>query len=137
MTRLTTASAFNAIIALVLFNFQNSFVAGDTRFHKRDEVTGHIPSTHDEIISRREESHDLFSSRLVDVNTKLNHHSSGETLLNEAEFNRLSRKKKAFENKLKELSREFDERHSRRTIDREELLNDMTRDRIGRSRGEL
>mmetsp|Transcript_55894 Transcript_55894/g.113985 ORF Transcript_55894/g.113985 Transcript_55894/m.113985 type:complete len:101 (+) Transcript_55894:53-355(+) len=100
-------------------------------------MTGHIPSTHEEILSRREEHHDLFSSRLEEVNSKLSLHSSGHNLLTEAEFHRLSRKKKAFENKLNELGREFDERHSRRIMDREEMLNDMARSRIGRSGGEL
>jgi hypothetical protein len=138
MARFATASAFNIIIiAFVLLKFQYYFVAGDTRLHRRDEVTGHIPSTHAEIVSRREEHHELYSSRLVDVNTKLDHHSSGDELLTEAEFNRLNRKKKAYENKLEELSREFDERHSRRIMDREELLNDMTKARIGGSNQEL
>ena len=130
MARLAAASAWNVIIALVLVTFQGSFVAGDTRLHRRDEVTGHIPSTHEEIVSRREEHHEVFSSRLDEVNMKLDNHFSGVQLLTEAEFNRLNRKKKAFESKLEELGREFDERHSRRIMDREELLNDMTKARI-------
>jgi hypothetical protein len=137
MARFATASAFNVIIAFVFLNFQYPFVAGDTRRHIRDKVTGHIPSTHEEVVSRREEHHELFSSRLIDVNTKLGHHSSGDELLTEVEFNRLNRKKKALENKLEELSREFDERHSRRIMDREELLNEMTHARIGDSSQEL
>jgi len=128
---------FNAIVAFVLLHFLCQFVEGDTRLHRRDEVTGHIPSTHEEIVSRREEHHDLFAARLSDVNAQLDRHASGEQLLAEAEFNRLNRKKKAFENKLKELSREFDSRHSRRIMLREELMNDMTKDRIARARGEL
>lgn len=136
MTRLAK-STFNAIVAFVLLQFLCQFVKGDTRLHRRDEVTGHIPSTHEEIVSRREEHHDHFSARLSEVNGQLDRHASGEQLLTQAEFNRLNRKKKAFENKLKELSREFDERHSRRIMLREELMNDMTKERIGRTRGEL
>mmetsp|Transcript_17043 Transcript_17043/g.42598 ORF Transcript_17043/g.42598 Transcript_17043/m.42598 type:complete len:133 (+) Transcript_17043:114-512(+) len=132
MTRLTALN-----IAFLLFNLQCSLVAADTRLHRRDDVTGHIPSTHEEIVSRREEHHDVFSTRLADVNRKLDQHSSGEQLLTEPEFNRLNRKKKAFESKLEELGREFDERHSSRIIWREELLNDMTKSRIGRAREEL
>ena len=134
MARFTTASA---LIISIVFVLSPLFIAGDTRRHRRDEETGHIPSTHDEIVSRREEHHDLFSSRLVEVNAKLDLHMSGEELLTEVEFNRLNRKKKAYENKLEELSREFDERHSGRIMGREELLNEMTKARIGRSRGEL
>lgn len=137
MARLIIASAFYIVITLLVVNFQYTLVAGDTRLHRRDEVTGHIPSTHEEIVSRREEHHDIFSSRLADISEKLDQHSSGERLLTEAEFNRLSRKKKALESKLGELGREFDERHSSRMIYREELLNDMTKTRIGRAREEL
>jgi len=107
--------------------------SADTRLHKRDDVTGHIPSTHEEIITRREEHKDLFSSRLDEVNTQLEHHASEERLLTETEYYRLGRKKKAYENKLEELNRVFDERHSRRIMDREELLNDMTKSRIERA----
>ncbi len=135
MTHLTKALVLNVLVLLI--NFQHSLVGADTRLHRRDEVTGHIPSTHEEIVSRREEHHEVFSSRLADVNRKLEQHSSGEQLLTESEFNRLNRKKKAFENKLEELGREFDERHSSRMIYREELLNEMTKSRISRSMGEL
>lgn len=137
MARRIKASALYAFLALFLPHFQYLFVVADTRIHRRDDLTGHIPSTHEEIVSRREEHHDLFSSRLLDVNSQLDRHSSGEQLLTEAEFNRLNRKKKAYENKLRELSREFDERHSRRIMLREELMNDMTRTRIERSMEEL
>jgi len=54
-------------------------------------------------------------------------------VLTETEYYRLQRKKKAYENKLEELTRVFDERHSRRIMDREELLNDMTKSRIERA----
>lgn len=137
MTRLTKAVTFNVVLAFSSLHFQCLFVEGDTRLHRRDDLTGHIPSTHEEIVSRREEHHDLFSSRLLDVNSQLDRHNSGEQLLSEADINRLNRKKRAYENKLLELSREFDERHSRRIILREELMNDMTKARIERSTGEL
>ena len=45
-------------------------------------------------------------------------------------FESFEAKKKAYENKLEELGREFDLRHSSRMMYREELLNDMTRSRI-------
>jgi len=119
--------------SLFSFSGPSILVAADTRRHKRDEVTGHIPSTHEEILSRREEHKDLFSSRLDGIMKKLDDHSSGVRLLTETEFHRLERKKNAYENKIEELSRQFDERHSRRIMDREELLNDMTKSRIERS----
>jgi len=132
MTRNTIPAAFKVAAVFALLLFPCLFVSGDTRLHRRDEVTGHIPSTHEEIVSRREEHHDVFSSRLEDVNSQLDRHASGLQMLTQAEFNRLSRKKKAYENKLQELSREFDERHSRRIMLREEMMNDMTKARIGR-----
>eukprot|EP00536_Pseudo-nitzschia_multiseries_P007586 jgi/Psemu1/305046/fgenesh1_kg.180_\ len=137
MPRRLSAQVTHALVIVALFLSSNHFSAADTRIHKRDEVTGHIPSTHEEILSRREEHHDIFSTRLAEVNAKLDLHSSGEQLLTEIEYNRLNRKKKAFENKVEELSRQFDERHSERIIFREELLNDLTKARIARSRGEL
>jgi len=122
------------LVGITLFlSSQPSFVLADTRLHKRDDVTGHIPSTHEEIITRREEHKDLFSSRLDEVNAQLENHAREERLLTETEYYRLQRKKKAYENKLEELTRVFDERHSRRIMDREELLNDMTKSRIERA----
>ena len=130
MARLTGSSTQTLLITLLLVTIHISLVAGDTRLHRRDEVTGHIPSTHEEIVSRREEHHDVFSTRLAEVNEKLDLHESGAQLLTETEFHRLNRKKKAYENKLEELGREFDLRHSSRLMYREELLNDMTKSRI-------
>lgn len=129
-----TSYIYLGLVLLLSFDY---LAVADTRVHRRDEVTGHIPSTHEEILSRREEHHDIFSSRLQEIARQLDLHESGERLLTENEYNRFNRKKKAFENKLEELSRVFDERHSRRIMDREELLNEMTKARIKRTRGEL
>mmetsp|Transcript_26901 Transcript_26901/g.62910 ORF Transcript_26901/g.62910 Transcript_26901/m.62910 type:complete len:138 (+) Transcript_26901:115-528(+) len=137
MPRRLSVSTTSSLLFVVLVTSSNSLTAADTRIHRRDEVTGHIPSTHEEIVSRREEHHDIFSSRLEEVNAQLHLHESGEKLLTEKEYHRLNRKKTAYENKVEELSRQFDERHSGRIIFREELLNDLTKARIARSRGEL
>jgi len=124
-------------VALVRVGLPLAAAADDTRRHRRDEVTGHIPSTHQEILARRDEHHGIFWSRLEDVEARLALHDSGERPLTEPEFHRLHRKKRAYRGKLEELGRRFDERHSGRILQREELLNDRTRARIGRSRREL
>jgi hypothetical protein len=135
MTRIIAGAS----VLLLLFLSSPSFlVSADTRHHRRDDVTGHIPSTHEEIVSRRQEHSDLFTSRLDEVNIQLDSHTSGERLLTETQYYKLERKKKAYEGKLEELNREFDERHSRRVLQREEILNDRTKTRIERAtNGEL
>ncbi|MGK3744775.1 MAG: hypothetical protein ACI8RD_005525 [Bacillariaceae sp.] len=135
MTRIIAGAS----VLLLLFLSSPSFlVSADTRHHRRDDVTGHIPSTHEEIVSRRQEHSDLFTSRLDEVNIQLDSHTSGERLLTETQYYKLERKKKAYEGKLEELNREFDERHSRRILQREEILNDRTKTRIERAtNGEL
>ena len=122
---------------LLLLSSPSFLVAADTRHHRRDDVTGHIPSTHEEIVSRRQEHSDLFTSRLDEVNIQLDSHTSGGRLLTETEYNKLERKKKAYEGKLEELNREFDERHSKRILQREELLNDRAKTRATNGRVEL
>ena len=135
MTRIIAGAS----VLLLLFLSSPSFlVSADTRHHRRDDVTGHIPSTHEEIVSRRQEHSDLFTSRLDEVNIQLDSHTSGERMLTETQYYKLERKKKAYEGKLEELNREFDERHSRRILQREEILNDRTKTRIERAtNGEL
>ena len=137
MCKFVSSKAFNILLVVAVSFLNSQYITADTRHHRRDDVTGHIPSTHEEIISRRRDHHDLFSFRLEDVTSKLDLHSSGERLLTELEYNRLTRKRNAYETKLEELGRGFDERHSKRIMFREELLNDMTKARIGRSHEEL
>mmetsp|Transcript_25367 Transcript_25367/g.53479 ORF Transcript_25367/g.53479 Transcript_25367/m.53479 type:complete len:156 (+) Transcript_25367:216-683(+) len=124
-------------VALVRVGLPLAAAADDTRRHRRDEVTGHIPSTHQEILARRDEHHGIFSSRLDNVEMRLALHDSGKRLLTEPKYHQLHQKKRAYQGKLEELGRRFDERHSGRILQREELLNDRTRARIGRSRREL
>ena len=123
---------FLAVLALSSL----TFVAADTRRHSRDDVTGHIPSTHEEILSHRNRKKDMFSEKLEEMQTKMDHHQNGINLMNKEDYERTERKIKAYEHKLQELNREFDERHSRRLMAREELLNEMTRSRMA-SRDEL
>ncbi|KAG7362811.1 hypothetical protein IV203_026171 [Nitzschia inconspicua] len=111
-------------------------VSADTRKHRRDEVTGHVPSTHEEILAHRERKKIHFGGKLEELKKQIEDHMSGKSLLTKDEYERAQRKIRAFENKLEELNREFDERHSRRLIAREELLNEMTRARFA-SRDEL
>ena len=120
---------------LLLF-YLAACVTADTRRHARDDVTGHIPSTHEEILSQRQQRKELFGDRFAEMKKKMEDHSSGSKLLTETEYNRLKRKMRAYETKIEELNREFDERHLNRVLAREELLNEMTRSRFA-SRSEL
>lgn len=129
---------YSTISSLVVVSLLGSTVsvAADTRRHRRDEVTGHIPSTHEEILAHRERKKGHFGERLDEMKQKIENHKSGMSLLTKDEYERAQRKIKAYENKMEELNREFDERHSRRLMAREELLNEMTKARIA-SRDEL
>ena len=111
-------------------------VTADTRRHSRDDVTGHIPSTHEEILSHRERKKEMFGEKLLELQKKMHDHKNEINLMNKLDYERTERKIKAYQHKLEELNREFDERHSRRLMAREELLNDMTRSRMA-SRDEL
>jgi peptidoglycan hydrolase CwlO-like protein len=124
------------LVAISLLAPFARIVTADTRRHQRDEVTGHIPSTHEEIVAHRERKKDHFVGKLDEMKLQIENHKSGRLLLTKDEFERAQRKIRAYENKMEELNREFDERHSRRLMAREELLNEMTRARFA-SRDEL
>ena len=128
---------YSSFFTLVLFLISlDSVVGHDTRRHRRDDMTGHIPSTHEEILSHRERRKDLFTSKLEEMKQTMDDHKTQRRLLTKDEYHKLERKIKAYENKMEELNREFDERHSSRLLAREELLNEMTRARMA-SRDEL
>ena len=63
---------------------------------------------------------------------KFEDHINGTMLLTRAEYQKIERKIKAYESKVEDLSREFDERHLNRVLAREEILNEMTRSRFAR-----
>jgi peptidoglycan hydrolase CwlO-like protein len=128
----TSCLALTAILLLIVI----SPVSADTRRHTRDDVTGHVPSTHEEILSHRARKKEVFGEKLDEIQKKMDDHKNGINLMNKLDYERTERKIKAYKHKLEELNREFDERHSRRLIAREELLNEMTRSRMA-SRDEL
>lgn len=121
----------SALAFLAFFNLA-ALITADTRRHERDGVTGHIPSTHEEVLSQRYRRKELFGDRLAEMTKKMEDHTSGAQLLTQMEFNRLERKMKAYETKVEELNGEFDQRHLNRVLTREELLNEMTRSRFAR-----
>jgi peptidoglycan hydrolase CwlO-like protein len=126
----TTTSSVVVLLCFLLFAIV--VVVADTRRHVRDEVTGHIPSTHEEILSTRQQHKELFSERLAEMKKKFEDHINGTKLLTRAEYQKIERKIKAYESKVEDLSREFDERHLNRVLAREEILNEMTRSRFAR-----
>jgi hypothetical protein len=77
---------------------------------QRDEVTGHVPSTREEVLARRERRKDEFGGRFDEYKTQLDDHKSGRRRLQEADADRLQRKVKSYERKLEQLHQEFDDR---------------------------
>eukprot|EP00532_Pseudo-nitzschia_australis_P018913 CAMPEP_0168295466 /NCGR_PEP_ID=MMETSP0142_2-20121227/12087_1 /TAXON_ID=44445 /ORGANISM="Pseudo-nitzschia australis, Strain 10249 10 AB" /LENGTH=117 /DNA_ID=CAMNT_0008244147 /DNA_START=58 /DNA_END=408 /DNA_ORIENTATION=- len=104
---LLVAALFVLGLSLFVLGSFDFPLAADTRRHRRDEVTGHIPSTHQEILTRRDEHHGIFSSRLDNVEMRLALHDSGKRLLTEPKYHQLHQKRRAYQGKLEELGRRF------------------------------
>ena len=133
---------FAAIIFVVVGGGEGVVVvvvdAVDTRTrHTRDEVTGHVGSTHEELLSSRAEKRDIFHDRLAEMKQRIEQHNQGNELLTEQEYNKLLKKIKAYEHKVNYLDNNNDLRHLDRLLAREELMNEMHRARISRSADEL
>ena len=124
-----------ATFLLFLFFIINTVNSTASR-SQQDEMTGHIPSTREEVLARRERRKSEFGGRYEEYKAQLEDHESGRRRLNDVEVGRLERKLRAYERKLDQLHEEVDERHIDRLLQREEILNEMHRGRISR-RSEL
>lgn len=107
-------------------------VEGDTRRHDRDDVTGFVGSTHEELLSSRAHKRDIFAGRLAEMKRQMEQHKTGERLLSESEFYKVEKKIKAYEEKIEYLDKNSDLRHLDRVLMREELMNEMHKARLGR-----
>ncbi len=88
-------------------------VNGSTRRLERDEMTGHVSSTREEMLSRRERRKTEFSRKLQQLQQQWDDHISGKVPLKQGfETERLQKKIKAYETKLEHLNQEIDERVS-------------------------
>jgi hypothetical protein len=83
------------------------------RHLERDEITGHVGSTREEILARRQHRKDEYSRRLDQLKQQWDDHITGKVPLKEGfETERLKKKIKAYENKLEHLNQEIDDRVS-------------------------
>mmetsp|Transcript_99167 Transcript_99167/g.286160 ORF Transcript_99167/g.286160 Transcript_99167/m.286160 type:complete len:135 (+) Transcript_99167:278-682(+) len=122
---------------LLLSALIESPVHASVRHLERDDVTGHVGSTREEILAKRERRKKEFSKKLEEYKKQLDDHNSGRRrLANAQQLERLQKKVKAYEEKLGHLNKEIDDRHIQRLLDREEMLNEVHRERI-LSRSEL
>ena len=107
-TRITPLTA----LVLLLLTFIVS-VNGSVRHLERDDITGHIGSTREEVLAKRERRKKEFSGKLEELKRQLDNHNSGKVPLKEGfETERLKKKIKAYEQKLEYLNQEVDDRVS-------------------------
>lgn len=80
---------------------------------ERDDVTGHVGSTREEILAKREIRKKDFTKKLMELKQQWADHESGEMRLREgSETERLQKKIKAYEKKLEYLNQPPDDRVS-------------------------
>jgi peptidoglycan hydrolase CwlO-like protein len=135
MARTMTTIAPSVLFGLlsVLLLVLSIPASASTRHLERDELTGHIASTREELLATRERRKEQFGGRFEEMKQQMEEHTTGQRLMNENEFNRLERKMKAYERKLEHLHTEIDDRHIDRLLDREAMLNEMHRNRLSKS----
>lgn len=92
---------FRASILLILIILSVTWtVDASTRHLERDELTGHIGSTREEILVKRERRKGQFGGKLEELYKQMEAHTSGEVPLPPASVARLEKKIKAYEHKL-------------------------------------
>lgn len=106
------ASMVSVVVRLLLLSLLvSTSVSANTR-HEEDDLTGHVASSREEILSTRKLRKKQFGDLLAGYQAQLDSHNSGEQLLNESDYNRVSQKVKAYTHKLKELDLDSDPRVS-------------------------
>ena len=91
-------------------------VNASVRHLERDDITGHLGSTREEVLARRESRKQEFAAKLDQLKQQLDDHESGRFLLQGFETERLKKKVKAYENKLQYLNEEVDDEVSGRVV---------------------
>jgi hypothetical protein len=109
MARRTIATAVLFVSLSVLFVLSIP-ASASIRHLERDEMTGHIASTREEILATRERRKEQFGGRYEEMKQQMEEHTTGRRLLHETEFDRLERKMVAYERKLEHLHTEIDDR---------------------------
>ena len=113
MSRIIKSSRLTCSIFLLILAFLISSTNASVRHLERDDITGHLGSTREEILAKREHRKAEFSSRLQQLKKQWDDHVSGKVPLKEGfETERLKKKIKAYEKKLEHLNQEIDDRVS-------------------------
>ena len=99
----------NTILNFLLLMALVTLASASSRY-QRDEMTGHIASTREEILARRERRKDHFGEKFEEYKQQLDDHHSGRRLLAGGDLNYIQKKVKAYETKLKQLHKEIDDR---------------------------
>jgi peptidoglycan hydrolase CwlO-like protein len=106
-------SRFRIVFVSLLMLMLASSVSASVRHLQRDEVTGHVGSTREELLAKRELRKKEFSRKLEELHQQWEDHESGRRRLKEGfETQRLQRKIKAYQSKLEHLNQEIDDRVS-------------------------
>jgi peptidoglycan hydrolase CwlO-like protein len=106
-------SLFRIVLVSLVMMMLASSVSASVRHLQRDEVTGHVGSTREELLAKRELRKNEFSRKLEELHQQWEDHESGRRRLKEGfETQRLQRKIKAYQNKLEHLNQEIDDRVS-------------------------
>jgi peptidoglycan hydrolase CwlO-like protein len=97
------------LLFFLLLSLLLSSTSASTRYEE-DELTGHVASTREEILSTRQLRKKQFGDMLAGHQAQLDAHNSGEQLLTEKDYNRVNQKVKSYTHKLKELDLDEDPR---------------------------
>jgi hypothetical protein len=101
-----------ALLLLVVLSCCSLFASANTRHLERDEMTGHLSSSAEELLATRERRKQEFTRRLEEYKLQKEHHEQGHRRLTDFEVERLDRKVRAYENKLEYLNKELGDRVS-------------------------
>jgi hypothetical protein len=96
-------SAANAMwsVKILVLALLLASVKAVNRDMQHDELTGHISSTYEEIMSTRKLRKQQFGDMLEGFKDQLEKHNSGELLLTKKEFDRINNKIKVYTNKVR------------------------------------
>jgi predicted RNase H-like nuclease (RuvC/YqgF family) len=97
-----------AFLLTVLLSW-SLLASANTRHLERDELTGHVRSSAEELLATRERRRQEFTRRLEDYKQQMEHHEQGHRRLTDYEVERLRKKIKAYSHKLEYLNQEIDD----------------------------
>jgi exonuclease VII large subunit len=100
--------AFLLLVVVLCSSLPNP-ASANTRHLQRDERTGHLPSSAEELLARQDHRKEEFTRRLEEYKLQKENHEQGHRRLQDFEVERLDRKIRAYSNKLEYLNKEMDD----------------------------